>query len=414
MSTDFTNRPRYESQLLPSRSHAPTPLWQSDKSLRVMLSYVRGLIESIVRKQQPTGLLPPELANQRVMGMAMTATRAGEPRCHAIRYTLPAQSSHAVDFSLSYLLGYLASALAAGGENEPRLSPHELAYLGLEITLLHEPKWVKAEAEDRLKHVLPELHGVVVDHPMGRAILLPQTPSAMALQDDASRMLDRVSTLAGLGPDAWRRDPQSRLLTFQTHQTQSEPALAELGSLTLSGSRVQSLLDAMQRALSGQSALESADEIIGKISPLFMAVGVTTAAGGFVWAGGKARTLVSLARAVGLQLHPLQTQAQSKSADPGHEILQLTACWLPILLEPADPHATRHLAIAPKLHLQSPQDSRLIQGGQMSAAQINAWHQGNLTVTALTTRTYAHRTRRKPPTILSTRPPATPRPQADC
>src|SRR5690606_31938202 len=101
---------------------------------------------------------------------------------------------------------------------------------GYELTVFFNPQWVNAQAESRLASVDPLVHGVLIDHPRGRSYLLPHTPAAIAHADDASRLLDRVSTQAGLGPDAWRRDAQADLLTFQTQRCEREPSLEELGT----------------------------------------------------------------------------------------------------------------------------------------------------------------------------------------
>lgn len=368
--------------------------------MRVMLAYARGLIEALVRKEPPRGFLPPAVANARVMGMAIQVIRSGEPRSEACRYALPAGDALVTDYSLGYLLNYLASSVAGGGRDALRLCPDELAYLGVTLTVFHEPCWVTKEAEDRIACVQPTVHGLVVSHPKGQSILLPDTQASMEQPEDAARLLDRVSTQAGLGPDAWRRDPQTRVLTFLTSRCESDPSLLELSGLNLSGSRVQRLMDQINTTAANgvQADVTGDDEVVHRIWPLFVGLGVRTNTNRFFWAGGKGRTLLGLAENIGVQLHRSQAgKVGAKLADArlagAGQVVQLIAYWLPVALLPSDPHAQAHLSSAEALHLQSPQGSELVLGGSMTPSQIVAWRAGNLRVTSLSKRTYEIRQR---------------------
>lgn len=91
---------------------------------------------------------------------------------------------------------------------DPRFKPlcaEELIQLEIEISVLSDPRLIRAEA------IEPGIHGLVVVRGAKRALLLPQV--AVERHWPTIQFLQAVCRKAELEPDAWR-DPETKLLGF--------------------------------------------------------------------------------------------------------------------------------------------------------------------------------------------------------
>lgn len=110
--------------------------------------------------------------------------------------------------------------------NDPRFTPlraGELPQLEVEVSLMFNPQPVTAAGAARLDAIQVGTHGLVIAHPRGRGLLLPQV--ATEHQWDALAFLQGVCRKAGLPNDAWM-SPETQLMTFQARLFHSRPEVA--------------------------------------------------------------------------------------------------------------------------------------------------------------------------------------------
>lgn len=304
---------------------SPFPLEASQA--RIVAVYVRGMIQSLVRREPMQGILPPVLANARLMGARLTLHRAGEVSRCVTRYASMGQLE--LDHSLGYLMSYLASRVTAATAEQPALSAEELPALGLKLTLMFDSFLIDGVGEDRMQQVDPLSHGLLVEHPAGEGIVLPDPGSDWPT--DAPRYLAMACQQAKLPADAWRRDDRTRLMSFLTQDIELEPQQSELSWLSLNGLRMNALVTIAQRAARLGARLlakKTGDSLLDQTHPSMLAVRVTTQAGLSSWAAGKDHSLAALAHVAGRGL-------QSQPADHhGHAINQLTVYMQAVELSP--------------------------------------------------------------------------------
>jgi AmmeMemoRadiSam system protein B/AmmeMemoRadiSam system protein A len=116
----------------------------------------------------------------------------------------------------SSLLAALTQASVTTATNDTRLptiSPIELAYLTVDVSLLHSIQPIEAKGLDRAKHVEVGKHGLQLVNGQSRGLLLPSV--AIENDLDPEGFLKQVSIKAGLPPSAWKED-QTQLWTFQS------------------------------------------------------------------------------------------------------------------------------------------------------------------------------------------------------
>ncbi|MCH8924296.1 MAG: AmmeMemoRadiSam system protein B, partial [Planctomycetes bacterium] len=94
----------------------------------------------------------------------------------------------------------------------PPISPSELAYLDVEVSVLFGRQQVTARGEDRLGVVEIGKHGLQIAHGKQRGLLLPQVATEGGL--DAEQFLRHVCLKAGLPSTAWKQDA-AVLWTFE-------------------------------------------------------------------------------------------------------------------------------------------------------------------------------------------------------
>ena len=124
-------------------------------------------------------------------------------------------------------LGPLMNKVAAdSATNDPRFAPlraDELPQLLTEVSLMFNPQPVPAVGAARGEAIQVGRHGLVISHPSGRGLLLPQVATE---QDwDALTFLQGVCRKASLSLDAWMAD-ESQLMTFEARLFHSPPVAA--------------------------------------------------------------------------------------------------------------------------------------------------------------------------------------------
>jgi AmmeMemoRadiSam system protein A len=107
---------------------------------------------------------------------------------------------------IARLVAQLAQAVADSDPRFDRVTPQELAGIGLEISVLTREREIASVEEIELGR-----HGLIVEQGTNRGLLLPQVPTEHGWDRDA--FLDHTSLKAGLAADAWRRG--ARIFVFE-------------------------------------------------------------------------------------------------------------------------------------------------------------------------------------------------------
>ncbi len=165
------------------------------------------LVAAAVLEQEPSqDSTLQDAASQRLMGCFLTLKRQGQLRgCCGV--TGKPQT-------LLQSLETVSVATAIQDMRFPPVSPRELAYLEVTVSLLHGFRPLTSRGEDRLQEVLVGQHGLRIQLGSATGILLPNVATEMNL--DAEGFLQHVCQKARLSPDAWK-DGSSRILTFHSY-----------------------------------------------------------------------------------------------------------------------------------------------------------------------------------------------------
>jgi len=107
---------------------------------------------------------------------------------------------------IAQLVAELAQAVADSDPRFDRVTPQELAGIGLEISVLTREREIQSVDEIEVGK-----HGLIVEQGIGRGLLLPQVPDEHGWDRDA--FLDHTCLKAGLAADAWRRG--ARIFVFE-------------------------------------------------------------------------------------------------------------------------------------------------------------------------------------------------------
>ena len=155
---------------------------------------------------------PPHLADATlagaagltVMGAFVTLKRAGQLRacCGALGHPMP----------LLEALRHSSHRTATEDARLPPISPTELPFLHLDVSLLYGFESVRALGRDRIREVVVGRHGLQIRRGSESGLLLPIV--AVENQLDSEAFLRQVCRKAGLPTNAWE-DPDIQLMTFE-------------------------------------------------------------------------------------------------------------------------------------------------------------------------------------------------------
>ena len=127
---------------------------------------------------------------------------------------------------LSPLGALLNQVTADSATNDPRFTPlraEELPHLLTEVSLMFNPQPVTATGAARAEAIQVGRHGLVIAHPRGRGLLLPQV--ATEHRWDTLMFLQGVCRKASLAHDAWQA-VETQLMTFEARLFHSHPQAA--------------------------------------------------------------------------------------------------------------------------------------------------------------------------------------------
>ena len=303
----------------------------TDVQAQAILVHTRGAVEAAVDNQPHLGSLRPDLATAVAFGLFVSLRRPTQLRACRGRWGTPHKP-------LETLLNQVARDTATLDSRFPSITAQELPYLAVEVSIMYEPVQVHATGEDRITAVEVGRHGLVIDHPRGRGLLLPHVATEAGW--DAKTFLDHLAIKAGLPPDTWRRDPTAQLMTFCTKLFVSEPLKQELDIQSLQAVRLHRLLATanlllQDRPLSSSTVLS---DMLTQSNEQELGIHLQAESGSTATATGSGHSLMELTRAA---VDSLKDRFKNLEQTQPSPIKRITILWQPIRLRPED-HPDRH------------------------------------------------------------------------
>jgi AmmeMemoRadiSam system radical SAM enzyme/AmmeMemoRadiSam system protein B/AmmeMemoRadiSam system protein A len=144
------------------------------------------------------------LASMQVWGAFVTLKRCGNLRgcCGHLGHTM----------SVVEAVTHAAARTAVEDLRLPRVSPSELEFLDLDVTLLHNLQPVGGSGEFRAEPIEPGRHGVRIQRGQASGLFLPQVAREHGWDRDT--LLREICVKAGLPTTAWKQD-ETQLWTFE-------------------------------------------------------------------------------------------------------------------------------------------------------------------------------------------------------
>jgi len=157
--------------------------------------------------QRPGQLTDPDFegaAREPVLGAFVTLKRRGQLRSCCGSLGRPT--------TIFAALSEAALATATRDGRLPSVSPTELEYLDLEVSLLHSAEPITARGEERRSQVTVGKHGLQIARGGARGLLLPDVP--VEHEWDVEQFLQRLCLKARLPATAWKED-DAQLTRFE-------------------------------------------------------------------------------------------------------------------------------------------------------------------------------------------------------
>jgi AmmeMemoRadiSam system protein A len=104
-----------------------------------------------------------------------------------------------------------ATAAAFQDPRFPQLTKEELPDIKIEVSVLTVPELIVGKKEDYVKKIKIGKHGLIVDTPYAKGLLLPQVFTEYKV--DSAKALEMTCQKAGLAPDGWK-DKDCKVFTF--------------------------------------------------------------------------------------------------------------------------------------------------------------------------------------------------------
>lgn len=184
-----------------------------------LLHYTYELVVAAIEQRPAQVELSPQLAAIESFGLFVSIKRGEMLRACRGYWGDPKVRT------LQELLHRSAPAAATLDPRFPSLTPSEIPFLSVELSLMYDPEVVQAKGLERLQEFKVGTHGVAISHPSGRGLLLPQV--AANRNWNAKDLLEQVCRKARLPIDTWHQD-QTQLLRFRCSIVSSRPRRDEI------------------------------------------------------------------------------------------------------------------------------------------------------------------------------------------
>ncbi len=306
----------------------------TDQQIQTILNHVRGRVEASVRGTDSPLALPQELDNATSFGLFVTLRRPTLLRACRGRWGDTTKT-------LGELLNQVTGDTATLDPRFPSIVTEELPFLAIDVSLMYDPIQVCATGNQRITAVEVGTHGIVIDHPRGRGLLLPQVATEAGW--DAKTFLDHLALKAGLPVDTWRQDPEARLMTFRARRLTSDAPRSEIDIQQWPTDQAQQWLALVNQILQGQRLPAPTDGPLSERHEHHAGIHLQTPLGATATSFGTGHSLWTLTEAAVRSMKELRVSRPKEQ--PPEPISCLTLLWQPIRLEPADyPH--RHGLLA--------------------------------------------------------------------
>lgn len=185
----------------------------SPEEAKALGGRARTLVESALARRNSPGFNAPWLGMPCV-GVFVTLKRGEQLR------SCIGNVDEEKPVALGTALERAAYGAATKDRRFPRIEQGELSDLTVEVSVLHDLQQINETGEERAAQVRVGEHGLLLRHPRGRGILLPQVATERSW--DAITFLESLGRKAGLSPDTWK-EPEATVLTFRCDIVRSEP-----------------------------------------------------------------------------------------------------------------------------------------------------------------------------------------------
>jgi pyruvate formate lyase activating enzyme len=303
---------------------------------RALLEYARAVVVATVLRKPAPPPLPSPLAQRPVYGMFVSLERPTLLRSCRGRWNAPDAGQAA---PLGALLAAVAADAATLDPRFPSIHAAELPLLSVSISLMFDPQPITAVGDMRVESVVIGTHGLMINHPSGRGLLLPHV--AVEAKADARVFLEMLCRKAGIPAKAWA-DAAATLTTFRARKIDLTAARPEIDLQALGGNGLFKLFVAANASVQGQQL--PVDEpllVLKHAEDLGMTVvtqsGVTGAA---IGPSHSLHSLMTLSVRAAQNIH-----AQRKLPLTG--LSQMTLLWQPMHLLAQD-YPRRHAGLSNK------------------------------------------------------------------
>ena len=380
-----------------AKTNVPKPKTSfTEQEMESVTTYTRCIIEAVANRCKPDTVPVPAIGTALSYGVFVTLKRMTQLRACCGRWGT--ETSHA----LGNLLMIAATDSATSDLRFARITPEELPLLSIEVSLIFNPQPITEQGEDRISTIEIDKHGLAVDHPLGRGLLLPQ--AATEARWDAKMFLDQVCCKAGLPEDTWRRDTQAELITFQTNVLTSPAPQMELDPIHFHTRHTSDLIHIANLVLQDQAIEHMIEDWMTQIHVEELGLYMQTRSKLSTTAVGPGNSLIKL---VQLAVHSLREICTRKRVELD-QITRLTLLREPIHLAPDD-YPNRHRSLTncailgrrgPKWSLSLPETERRQTnqdriGLTLSNLKIlpDSWQSSDTSLTAFTMMTFKSRQR---------------------
>ena len=214
----------------------------------------------------------------------------------------------------------------------PAIEENELQYLTVELSLMHNSRLMSEQGIDRLKAVVVGKHGLVISHPRGRGVLLPQVAAEAGWSSE--QFLEQLCRKAGLEKDAWSHT-DAELTSFEAVVLQDAPTKVEADLSPITDSALLPLFQLTNSILQNEPLQLSLSDSLTRLNAGDMGVCLATSTGDTSVVFGRDTSLARLVEQCTRSLLERSRQQNETPAVAGMvtEILILSN---PIRLTPSD------------------------------------------------------------------------------
>lgn len=286
---------------------------------------------------------------------------------------------------------------AVGDPRFPSLTMEELPLIELEVSELYQPRLLEARGEARLHDIEVGRHGMVISHPGGHGLLLPQVASNAKW--DKKTFYEHLCRKANLPLDTWK-DDAARITTFEARIEHQPPPRQEFNPNRLGEQDREDLCHLANDILQGKDPLAPAtDSALTTIYPHALGIGLYTARGQTAFTTGVRQSLEQLTRSAAREL-----LASATDARPPGAIVRLQLFWCPLLLRSEDPPERRATLRWAAILVRRGEQSALVLGenseldpvahalGRLGLTLFDWQYTANVEVTAFSTFNHQART----------------------